>query len=449
MQTINPAVKIIREAIGKQKVAGDADVRPLHYVVKDRVNGGTLWYNVLTREMLLIDDDEQGLAETMQRLKEQWFVVPQGFDDAKFCREVRQLNAILGINKGDKSITGYTIFTTTDCNARCYYCFELGRPRRPMTQKVAEDTAHYIIDHANGNEVKLSWFGGEPLYNMSAIETITGILRDNGQKFTSLVVSNGYLFTEEVVHKAKTEWNLKSVQISLDGTQDIYNRSKGFIYKGVNAYARVLDNIGNLLAEEIKVSIRLNVSSKNGKDLYNLVKELHEHYGKQKFLTVYSHALFDGSEYKREYGYEVKRRIHEDRMAIEGLASEYGYKGQKYLDKDLSLYYCMADNPYTVTIQTDGRIGKCEHYSDDHYFGSIYGGAVDNDVVKMFQRKEQLPTSCNGCAYYPDCVRIEACPDKEPCIPEDKEEHIDEVHRKMLNTYNAWKEWKKKERGSL
>ncbi len=444
MQTINPAVKIIREAIGKQKIAGDADVRPLHYVVKDRVDGGTLWYNVLTREMLLIGDDEKDSDETRRRLKEQWFMVPQDFDDAKFCREVRQLNAILGINKGDKSITGYTIFTTTDCNARCYYCFELGQRRRPMTKKVAEDVAHYIISHSDGKKVKIVWFGGEPLYNMPAIDTIATILNESGQEFKSQMISNGYLFSPEVIRKAKEEWNLKWVQITLDGTREIYNRSKAFIYRGVNAYERVLRNIGMLAEAGIDVNIRLNVSSRNGEDLLRLVDELHGRFGKQEHLFIYSHALYEGTEYKKEYASDEKQRIYDQRKEIEGLIREYGYHSASYVSKDIRVNWCQADNDHWVTVTPDGRLGKCEHYSDDHFIGSIYNDERDMDMVARFKQREQLPDSCNSCANYPDCIRLEKCEDRDKCTSVYKDERLNLIHEQMCQTYNAWKEWKKK-----
>ena len=49
--------------------------------------------------------------------------------------------------KSAKNITGYTIFPTTDCNARCFYCFELDRSRIPMSVETARKVVRYIKDH--------------------------------------------------------------------------------------------------------------------------------------------------------------------------------------------------------------------------------------------------------------------------------------------------------------
>ncbi len=444
MQTINPAVKLLREAIGKQKIAGNGKVRPLHYVVKDRVADGTLLYNVLTRELLLVGDGELGSEEIVRKLKEQWFLVPDDFDDGKFCREIRRLGLMLGNKGNDGTITGYTIFTTTDCNARCYYCFELGRPRRPMTRQVAEDTARYIIAHAGGKPVDITWFGGEPLYNQPAIDTIAGIMRAEGQEFKSKMISNGYLFTPELVAKARKEWNLSWIQITLDGTQTVYNRSKRFIYKGVNAYARVLDNIGSLIAVGIDVSIRLNVSTKNGDDLLRLVDELHERFGKQKHLSVYAHELYDGSESNMTYDYGQKRRMIADRKAIMRRVGSYGYDTKYTVKKDLKLVACMADNDHSVTVLPDGRLGKCENYSEDHIVGSIYSDGFNQREIQAFKESEALPASCGQCAFFPECngLRLVLCPSTAPCTPDTQEDNIAYLHEQVLNTYDAWKKWK-------
>ncbi len=166
-----------------------------------------------------------------------------------------------------KIITDYTIFTTTDCNARCFYCFEKNAARIPMSPGSAEKTAGFIAGHCGGNEVSISWFGGEPLYNMEAIDIICRGLRERGIPFNSKIVSNGYLFDREIIGRAKVDWELRSVQITLDGTEDVYNKAKAYIYKGVNAFRRVIGNIHLLLDAGIAVDIRLNIDTYNADNL--------------------------------------------------------------------------------------------------------------------------------------------------------------------------------------
>ena len=70
-------------------------------------------------------------------------------------------------------IIGYTIFTTTDCNARCFYCFELGRSRIPMSEETAHKTARYIRDHCGGEKVKIKL---KDILTPVFITTVTGLV---------------------------------------------------------------------------------------------------------------------------------------------------------------------------------------------------------------------------------------------------------------------------------
>lgn len=61
--------------------------------------------------------------------------VPQEMDDQKYADHVRFIRRTM--QKKPEHITNYVIFTTTDCNARCFYCYELGRSRIPMSVETA------------------------------------------------------------------------------------------------------------------------------------------------------------------------------------------------------------------------------------------------------------------------------------------------------------------------
>ena len=192
---------------------------------------GALLYHTMTGELLLLSSEEAGQAEgegpLRQRLIEHRYLVPAVFDEYEYARQFRKVGELM--TKKRKEITAFTVFTTTDCNARCFYCYELGRPRLPMSERVARDAAAYIAKVSGGKEVKLTWFGGEPLYNAGVIDIIVDELRSRGVPFHAGMVSNGYLFDKETIRKAKEDWALRWVQITLDGTEEQYNHIKGFI----------------------------------------------------------------------------------------------------------------------------------------------------------------------------------------------------------------------------
>ncbi len=138
------------------------------------------------------------------------------------------------------------------------------------------------------------------------IDRITGRLKEAGKEFRSTAVSNGYLFNDENVEKAVRDWNLRKVQITLDGTEEVYNRAKAFIYREGSPYRVVMDNIGRLLKAGIRVNVRLNIDRYNAEDLLDLADELRDAFGGEKLFGVYSFPLFEEG-FSREHA-EARRK---------------------------------------------------------------------------------------------------------------------------------------------
>ena len=162
------------QLLRKQEVEEGETYRPMHFVVEQPVDDGLLLYHTMTKAMLLLSPGAAELYRNdptaLPQLIEQWFLVPTAYDDRLLSRQVRDVAKLVSEEK--KGITGYTILTTTDCNARCFYCYEKGRPRRPMTDETALRTAQYIIDHCERQKVSLSWFGGSATVSWRRASTI-------------------------------------------------------------------------------------------------------------------------------------------------------------------------------------------------------------------------------------------------------------------------------------
>ena len=291
MQTIQSPSGNTMKILGKPKASEDG-FRWMTYVLPLRVEGGTLVFHTLTREMLLLTPEDYAAPDSLPALRDKWFRVPQALDDRKYADQVRFVRKT--VRKKPEHITSYTIFTTTDCNARCFYCYEIGRSRIPMTEETAHKAAAYIADHCGGKPVHLGWFGGEPLFNKKVIDVICKDLTEKGIQYRSNIISNGYLFDQETVEQAVKLWNLTWVQIALDGTEEVFNRCKAFIYKdGPSPYQVVMGNIGHLLDAGVRVHVRMNMDNHNAEDLFVLADELHERFAGKEKLTAYSHVLFE------------------------------------------------------------------------------------------------------------------------------------------------------------
>ena len=286
MKLLQDYASVLSGLLKDQRLQEGNAYRLMHFVVQQPVEEGVLLYNVLTRAVVLLSPEEARKMEenpaSTPELVAKWFAVPMDHDDRLLAQEVRAVGKML--ENPVRSIKGFTILTTTDCNARCFYCYEKGRRRIPMLEETALKVADFILKNHANDSVKLRWFGGEPLYNKGVISLICGKLKEAGVEYKSSMVSNGYLFDDATVDEAVRLWNLKKVQITLDGTEKVYNRSKAFIYPEGSAYRRVLGNIHRLLDAGIRVTVRLNIDRHNADDLFALVDILTAEFGGQKLF---------------------------------------------------------------------------------------------------------------------------------------------------------------------
>ena len=250
METIVNANSTVKNVMGEQ-LSKDVEYRLLKYTLQIEVDEGLLLDNVITGQLILLTEEERSILdklprkpdEKMNQLISDFFLVPVDFDEYEFVRGYRRVIQQIERNK-EKPITKYILFPTTCCNARCFYCFESNLQRINMDEATAKKVAQFIRDNVRGKQAEISWFGGEPTVGMKCIDSICHFLREYDVDYTSGMVSNGYLFSEEVVKRAVEEWNLKSIQITLDGTEEIYNKTKNYIVGG-NAYERVMNNSVN------------------------------------------------------------------------------------------------------------------------------------------------------------------------------------------------------------
>lgn len=418
--------------------------RLMHYVIWLPVEKGLLLYNVLTRAVVLLSPEEMRKMDddlvTVPELVTKWFAVPVDHDDRKLAQEVRAVGIML--EKRPKGITSYTILTTTDCNARCFYCYEKGIRRIPMKEETARKVAEFIIRNNPGEKVKIRWFGGEPLYNKDAITSICQRLRDVGIEYQSFMVSNGFLFDDETVHEAVELWNLKKVQITLDGTEEVYNRIKAFIYPEGSAFRRVLGNIRRLLDAGVQVTVRLNIDRHNVEGIISLADILTAEFRGQKHFGAYSHSLFEvGSEESAVSHTDAQRReLFEARMRLQEKLKEGKLAIERKLPHKLKLNRCMADDDTSVMILPDGHLGKCERYTDDHCFGSLDSPERDETVLADFKRVRQEIDACADCPFYPECYRLVLCEETVHCYPEEREEKLLQVREQLLNFYRKKKD---------
>lgn len=428
--------------IGEQQKSENEKYRKAVWVIEQDVNSGRLLYNVLTKELLYLSDSYSEDNNIIDLLIKKYYYVPNHLDECEFVDSIRDIYLLT--EKGLSGYSGYTILTTTDCNARCFYCYEKGQERRTMTVEMANKVADYILKtKCEKEKILLSWFGGEPLYNNKVIDIICDILRNNGVNYDSSMISNGFLFDEIIVKRAVENWNLKNVQITLDGQEKTYNKVKSFVYgDNVNAYKKVVSNIGILLNSNINVSVRLNIGLYNVSEIDKLIDELASLYMNSKKMQIYTSPLFQELDTSRDKTQRAK--LLGDKKKLDDKLNQLGLGRVTVLPKEPMYKKCMADSDNSVVILPDGFIGKCTSYTDSNYIGHIDKHGFDEKMLAKYSKRRKKLKECSSCPIYSLCIRLEMCREKsEYCFKEYREYSINDYKQAMLNEYHAFLEREK------
>lgn len=401
----------------------DTKYRLMKYLLRCELEEGTLLHNTVTRQMVLLTTEETELltklpskpTEQMQELVAGHFLVPEDFDEYK---SVKQLRRIYQRRYTGDAINHYIILPTTFCNAHCFYCYESDYPHVHMTEETANRVIDFIEEHRKDKKVSISWFGGEPLVGMARIDQISQGLKDREIPFSSTMISNGYLFDETVVAKSRELWNLRRVQITLDGTEAVYNKVKAYVNVIENPFQRVLRNIDFLSDNGIQVNIRLNVDFYNKDDIRVLIDELGKRYSENKHVMVYLNMLFNNQ------GFEPVHRSQDDTVELldiidgyKGLLKEVKLSQEGTTIPSLQVSQCMADNPHAIMVQPDGSFCRCEHENIFDSYGDLVRGIIDPKKPESWKEIIEKSDYCPECKLYPSCYNLSHCINSDfPCI---------------------------------
>lgn len=445
MRIVKRAVESVIQIWGEQKLK-DGDYRLYRYVLRTECPDGTLLLNNVSGELVLLTPEEtecvdslpQSRTEVMTNLIRRHFLVTVNYDDR---RSVDQLRNIFRILNKNRDITHYHILPTSNCNARCFYCYEHDMPRENMSEETGFKVVEFIANHCGKNrKVTLDWFGGEPTLGIRRIDQICRGLREKQISFTSLMISNGYLFSDELIQKAIETWNLTDIQITLDGTEEIYNRTKAYVNAGDNPYRTVLDNITKLARKKIRVVIRLNLDCHNMNDLEVLIDELEERFSQNKYINVYVAIIHENlgtapirHTVSDEQWLEMKWNELQNRLVHAGLRHS-----REELPR-LEYNFCMAGDDSTVLITPSGNLAKCEHRIYDSIVGSLDTGIEYQDEVESW-KQEKIWDRCLKCDLYPNCYFLERCSIARKCTDSSIERGIFKKLENMKKSYYIWKE---------
>ena len=445
MITIVEPKEYVVKLWGKQEIKHEATYRLMRYVLKVEYENNLLLHNVVTGQLVFLERDEadevkklpKGYSSIMDTLVIDHFLVPVDFNESQEVIGLRTILRKLDYFK-NKHITHYTILPTTGCNARCYYCYEQGIKVVKMSEQTANNVVEYINEHRDkSKKVFITWFGGEPTTATDRIDQICCSLSKLGVEYQSDIVTNAFLFDEQMVAKAKNLWHLTFAQIAVDGVGESYNSIKSFVSTHEDPFERVMRNIGLLLNNGISVQARMNFSPSNYHQFKDLVLEAKNRFNNHPLLSITAHAVItDFALDINHRDYESEKWFRNKVFELNEYARNLGMKKRRFYLPSLSFVGCEADNDTTVGINSDGSLLRClENLEDKDMVGSITDG-ITNKALADSWKEVCIFKKCKECVLFPYCMKMKNCHGGDRCLSD--MDRIYEFSDAAKNRYNKW-----------
>lgn len=238
--------------------------------------------------------DTPGAEELPQTLKAGGFAMEDAEAEANYMRYQFERYRF------DDTVFELYVAPTMGCNFNCPYCFEHKREGY-MTPEVQDALMAFVEEqYANRpyKELKIVWYGGEPLLRLDIIEALSARFIDFCQrhdvKYVASMISNTSLAGEDVQQKLLA-CQIWSVMTTIDGEGALHEQRR--VNKcGKPTFSTIMDNVEGMTDKGICVDFRCILEKGNVESCLNITKSMSGH----KNLGIRVKQMRDMSQFGRE-----------------------------------------------------------------------------------------------------------------------------------------------------
>jgi uncharacterized protein len=337
-----------------------------------------------------------------RELKKGFFLLEDDVDEMKI------LEARNRIERYKSYRLALVVLPTLSCNFRCEYCFEEQKPVF-MSPETEEALVKFIESRAREiRQLKISWFGGEPLLATKIIDRLSKkiieLCEKNGVRYGADITTNGYLLNQKNIDWLK-EIKVDRIQITLDGDREIHDQRRK-LKDGRPTFDVILNNI-KLAAGHFTLPIRLNIDKKNALVAKNLLPILTEHGLKDKLYVYYGIVV---SLTKACKDYESNCLDPDELTRIMLLLQQDAVESEQHFipfPYPLSnMGGCGATRPSFFVIDPDGHLHKCLNSvgNPDEAAGHLSRPIEFNpNLVTYLTWDPMQDEACSRCDILPMC----------------------------------------------
>ncbi|MEK6576476.1 MAG: radical SAM protein, partial [Nitrospirota bacterium] len=276
--------------------------------------------------------------------------------------------------KFDTALLNITLLTTYACNLACTYCYEEGvGSKASLDRDIAKGVIEWIknrSDMVRPRELRINFFGGEPLMNKRAIKDISRELKaytgEKGIDLSLWIITNGVLLEKTLVGEL-VPMGLKRIKVTLDGNRGEHDAKRRF-KNGMGTFDIIMDNLKEIKGL-VPISIGGNYDDQTKGSIPSLLDMIVESGLKDHIADIRFKPIFANPGDSSCNPCSFSETDPEDMIWIRDEAASRGFNASD----DIAIGPCDAVRENSFTIDPLGRIYKCPGFvgREDFVIGDI------------------------------------------------------------------------------
>lgn len=301
--------------------------------------------------------------------------------------------------KFKNSSMAFWIYTTMDCNFSCPYCFESrinsDNKINIMDENTLNETVKWCskrISEIQPDDVLVTFMGGEPFLNISAITGFADKIKDYefSDRVIYNVITNGSLMNEENLDQL-IQRGIKRFQITIDGLKSIQDKRRPY-KEGKSGFELIINNIIFALdkyKDHIEIIVKITIDDDNINHIWDLFMFLEKYGLKKRILIGLGDVIHDGD----GCGGRHKPATFERIVEIYSMASKRGFN-----INFLELNICWMPSELFFMMAVNGDIYKCPSLVGNEKF--CVGNVFKDELYMEYYRQVNM---CN----WKECIECE------------------------------------------
>ena len=219
------------------------------------------------------DEDDDAIAG---ELAAQGFLVEDRAHDDRRLRD-----HMASVARSEPGVMSITLLPTLACNLACTYCFQKGSPAyNTMSPETEEQTIEFIlrkVDEAGSRELRMEYFGGEPLARKDVVlrtaEILSRSMAARGGSFSWHIITNGVNLDRPFV-EAMNRFGAGGIKVTLDGDKETHDQAR--VYRsGKGSFDVIFENLV-AVADHVKLDVGGNFLPGQQESYTRLIQRLDE-----------------------------------------------------------------------------------------------------------------------------------------------------------------------------